>query len=139
MRTLMPTACAALALGATVALSAVPAQAQYAYETPAYVSATYVDEVVVPGRYGRDGPNTLSRAVSYRDLDLTTYGGRQVLKMRIRDTARDLCRELGEGPGNGGPLLGRSCVDDAVRGARSQMRVAVNRAFARTYYAALDY
>jgi len=135
MRTLIRPACAALALCAAGAKAA-PAQAQYIYETP---SGTYVDEVVVPGRYGPDGPTTLSRAVSYRDLDLTTYEGRQVLKMRIRDTARDLCRELGEGRGNGGPLLGRSCEDDAVRGARTQMRFAVNRAHARTYYAALGY
>jgi len=129
-------ACAALALCAAGALAG-PAQAQYARDV--YVDDTYVDEIVVPGRYGPDGPTTLSRAVSHRDLDLRTYEGQRVLRMRIRDTARDLCRLLGEGPGNGGPLLlGRSCEDDAVRGARRQMRVAVNRAHARAY-ASLDY
>lgn len=125
-------ACAALALGG--AATAMPAAAQYAYDT---YSGSYVDEVVVPGRYYRgDRPTTLSRAVSYRDLDLTTYSGQHVLKMRIRATARDLCRELGEGPGNGGPLM-RSCEDDAVRSARGQTRHAIARAQARSYYASL--
>ena len=134
MRAHTLTACAALALGA--AATAAPAAAQYAYDN---YSGAYVDEVVVPGtryRYRGDGPATLSRVVSYRDLDLTTYDGQQVLKMRVRATARDICRELGEGRGNGGPLL-RSCEDDAVRSARGQMRFAVARAQSRSYYASL--
>lgn len=128
------TACAALALGAIA--TATPAAAQYAYDN---YSGAYVDEVVVPGtryRYRGDGPTTLSRVVSYRDLDLATYAGQQVLKMRVRATARDICRELGEGRGNGGPLL-RSCEDDAVRSARGQTRMAIARAQSRTYYASL--
>jgi UrcA family protein len=133
MRAHITTACAALTLGAAAAL-ATPAAAQYAYSTS---GETYVGEVVVPGRYGPNGPNTLSRVVSYRDLDLTTYAGQRELKLRIRDTARDVCRELGEGRGSGGSLLGRSCVEDAVQGARGQMRFAVARAQARSYYASL--
>jgi UrcA family protein len=133
MRAHLTTACAALALGAAAAL-ATPAAAQYAYSTP---GETYVGEVVVPGRYSPNGRTTLSRVVSYRDLDLTTYAGQRELKLRIRDTARDICRELGEGRGNGGPLLGRSCEEDAVLGARGQMRFAVARAQARSYYASL--
>lgn len=135
MRARFTTACAILALGA--AAFAAPAAAQYVYDP---YSGTYVAEVVVPGRYYRDWrgdrPMRLSRAVSYRDLDLATYDGQRVLKMRIRATARDICRELGEGPGAGGPLL-RSCEDDAVRSARGQMRYAIARAQARTYYAGL--
>lgn len=134
MRAHTLTAVAALALGA--AATAAPAAAQYDYR---HTSGAYVDELVVPGsryRYRGDGPTTLSRAVSYRDLDLATYDGQRVLKMRIRATARDICRELGEGPGNGGPLL-RSCEDDAVRSARGQMRFAVARAQARSDYASL--
>ena len=131
MRAHTLTACAVLALGAA---AATPAAAQYTYD-----SGAYVDEVVVPGsryRYRGDGPATLSRVVSYRDLDLATYDGQQVLKMRIRATARDICRELGEGRGNGGPLM-RSCEDDAVRSARGPMRFAIARAQARSYYASL--
>jgi len=134
MRARFTIACAALALGGAAVL-ATPAAAQYAYDPH---TGTYVSEVVVPGRYYRyrDRPTTLSRVVSYRDLNLATYDGQQVLKMRIRATARDICRELGEGPGNGGPLM-RSCEDDAVRSARGQMRFAIARAQARTYYASL--
>jgi len=134
MRAHTLTAVAALALGA--AATAAPAAAQYAYDN---ASGAYVDEVVVPGtrhRYRGDGPTTLSRAVSYRDLNLASYDGQQVLKMRIRATARDICRELGEGRGNGGPLM-RSCEDDAVRSARGQVRFAVARAQSRSYYASL--
>lgn len=133
MRAQTLTAIAALTLGAAAA--ATPAAAQHAYDS---YSGTYVDEVVVPGsyRYRGERPMTLSRAVSYRDLDLATYEGQRVLKMRIRATARDICRELGEPRGNGGPLL-RSCEDDAVRSARGQMRVAIGRHQARSYYAAL--
>lgn len=136
MRARFTAACAALALGGAAVL-ATPAAAQYVYDP---YSGTYVAEVVVPGRYYRnhrgERPVRLSRVVSYRDLDLATYDGQRVLKMRIRATARDICRELGEGPGNGGPLL-RSCEDDAVRSARGQVRYAVARAQARTYYAGL--
>ena len=130
MRAHITIAIAALSLGAVAA--ATPAAAQYAY------TGTYVDEVVVPGfyRYRGDRPTTLSRVVSYRDLNLATYDGQQVLKMRIRATARDICRELGEGRGNGGPLM-RSCEDDAVRSARGQMRFAIARAQSRSYYASL--
>lgn len=133
MRAHTLTAIAALTLGAAAA--ATPAAAQYTYDN---YSGAYVEEVVVPGTYRYRGarPNTLSRRVSYRDLDLATYDGQQVLKMRIRATARDICRDLGEGRGSGGPLL-RSCEDDAVRSARGQMRTAVARAHARSYYAAL--
>ena len=136
MRARFTLACAALALGGAAVL-ATPAAAQSVYDP---YTGTYVAEVVVPGRYYRnyrgERPVRLSRIVSYRDLDLATLDGRQVLKMRIRATARDICRELGEGPGNGGPLL-RSCEDDAVRSARTQVRHAVARAHARTYYASL--
>lgn len=133
MRAHTLTAVAVLALGA--AATAAPAVAQY--DRDPYAGA-YVDEVVVPApyRYRGERPMTLSRAVSYRDLDLATYEGQRVLKMRIRATARDVCRELGEGRGNGGPLL-RSCEDDAVRSARGQSRYAIARAQSRSAYAGL--
>jgi len=133
MRAHTLTAIAALTLGATAA--ATPAAAQYAYDT---YRDGYVEEVVVPGsyRYRGERPMTLSRTVSYRDLDLATYHGQRVLKMRIRDTAREICRELGEPRGGGGPLL-RSCEDDAVRSARGQMRFAIVRAQTRSNYASL--
>ena len=39
-------------------------------------------------------PTTLSRSVSYSDLNLTTYEGAETLRVRIRDTARDICATL---------------------------------------------
>ena len=126
---------AALAFAGAAAL-AVPAAAQTYYYEPT------VGEVVVTPlgpMYDRDGRVSLSRVVSYADLDLTTYGGQQILRQRIRATARDICRQLGDVPGGvTGSLLPRGdCVSDAVRNARGQMQFAVNRAYARTYYASL--
>ena len=119
---------AALA-GAAIALALAPtaAAAQAVYD-----DGTYVDEVVVTPYYYRNGPDRLSRVVSIRDLDLTTPSGREVMRLRIRDTARDLCRALGESPGS------RSCEDQAIRDARPQARLAVNQAFANRSYAYLD-
>ena len=121
---------------AAVALTvALPAAAQ---TYVAYDDGPYVDEVVVPGvRLGPNGPNRLSQAVSFRDLDLTSYEGRRILDLRIRTTARTLCRALGEGSGNGGPLL-PSCEEQARRDVRPQVRVAVNQAYASRAYAYLD-
>jgi UrcA family protein len=87
------------------------------------------------GHAGPDGPSRLSQRVSYADLDLTTYQGRDVLDLRIRDTAHRLCRDLGEGSDVSGPLL-PSCQDQAYREARPQMRAAIDRAYAQARYAA---
>jgi UrcA family protein len=124
-----PPLCAALALAAAVAA---PAAAQvYADETP------YVDEVVVTGPLDADGrPTRLSRIISVRDLDLATREDQALLRVRIRDTARDLCRELGENDIGSSPII-PSCVDQAVRDARPQVRVAINQAYANATYASL--
>ncbi len=123
-----------LIAAAGLAVLALPAAAQAVYVD----DGPYVDEVVVPGvRLGPNGPARMSQAVSYRDLDLTSYEGRRVLDSRIRATARTLCRALGEGPGNGGSVL-PSCEDQARRDARPQVRVAVNQAYATRAYAYLD-
>jgi len=125
----------AAAAGATLVTAPAKAQTTYYYDDPAYVSASStVDEVVVPGRrLGPDGPNSLSRAVSLRDLDLTTAAGRDVMNMRIRATARDLCRALGEDR-SAGDALGASCEDQAVRSARTQAKFAVNVAYENAAY-----
>jgi UrcA family protein len=95
--------------------------------TPA-VAQDEVDELVIIGRIGPDGePDSLSRPVSYADLDLVYYSDREELKARIRVTARDLCRELGEtGVSAGG--LGRSCDREAYRDAMKQARIAFDEA-----------
>lgn len=124
-----------LVAAAGLAALALPAVAQSAYVD----DGPYVDEVVVTPsvRPSLDGPARLSQAVSVRDLDLTSYEGRRMLDMRIRATAHTLCRALGEGSGNGGPLL-PSCEDQARRDARPQVRVAVNQAYATRAYAYAD-
>ena len=128
MRTLSRTACAAAVLAAAAAVSA-PATAQV------------VDEVVVTGPVGPDGPRRLSQRVSYADLDLATVAGQEVLRLRIRDTARGLCRALGEDRSAPSPLV-PSCEVQAVRDARGQVRratgIALARAEGRTYYAYAD-
>lgn len=94
--------------------------------------AQEVEEITVYGRMGPDGrPDTLSRVVSYRDLDLTTLWGQDELRRRIRDTARDLCSALGEPSRATSSTLTPSCRSQAERDAFSQMRVAVASAVPR--------
>jgi UrcA family protein len=130
MRAIPLAACLTVCAGAAV-LAAAPAQSQVYDETP----TAYVDEVVVPAPmdryYNRD---RLSARVSYRDLDLTTYEGRRVLEMRIRDTARGLCRQLGEGSAPG-DALAPSCVEGAIRGVRPQVKVAIAESYRNPVYA----
>ena len=109
------------ALMAALGVASAPARAQS------------VDELVVIGRVGPDGePRSLSRAVSFADLDLRSSGGRDELSRRIKDTAGSLCQELGES----GTTLGAapSCRDaaikDAMVGARRAYAAADAGAFA---------
>jgi UrcA family protein len=133
MRAISLGACLTLGAGAAV-LAAAPAQSQVIYDD-GYVPTAYVDEVVVPAPYHRYyEPNRLSARVSYRDLDLTTYEGRRVLDMRIRDTARDICRRLGEENASG-DALAPSCVDGAIRSARPQVRTAIAESYRSPVYA----
>jgi len=126
----------ALSLAAAFAVAA-PAAAQiYDPATDTY-TGPYVDELVVIGPVGPDGPRRLSQAVSIRDLDLVTREDREVLRIRIRDTARDLCRALGEDSSGPSPLI-PSCEQQAVRDARPQVRRAIDEAYAGARYAALE-
>lgn len=115
-------------IGALTALLAAGGLAAAA--TPA--AAQVVEEITVMGRMGPDGrPTSLSRTVSYRDLDLTTPYGEEELRRRIRDTARDLCSELGEpSRATTGGLL-PSCRAEAERDAFASMQVAVAAAVPR--------
>ncbi len=99
--------------------------------TPAAAQST-VDEIVIYPYAGTDRePATLSRVVSFRDLDLRTQAGQDALKDRIQSTARDLCDELGAH----GPTLapGEGCVTQAVARAQPQMRMAIAQAFQPRY------
>ena len=112
-----------LVAAAGFALASAPASAQ-----------SSVDELTVVGRFGPDGPQTLSRTVSYRDLDLTRPGDQEVLRGRIKDTATALCNELGESAAGGSPLV-PSCRDGAIRDAQIQARTAIASATPRIDYA----
>jgi UrcA family protein len=117
-------ACAALA----VAGAAVPALAQ----------VNTAGEITVYGSYGV-GPEVrrLSAAVPYGDLDLTTVAGREILKQRVHDTARDLCARLGENGMNDG--LVPSCEQDAINSAQEGERFAIATAQPPVYAVAQPY
>jgi UrcA family protein len=115
--------CAVLA-AAGFATAAVPAFAQE------------VDEITVMGRMGPDGqPHSLSRPVSIADLDLRSDADVSVMRTRIRNTARQLCNELGE---SDSATLRPSCRDAAVRDALGQARLAVAQARSAPAYAFLE-
>lgn len=84
------------------------------------LAQTAPEEITVTGRYGQvpDSVRSLSQAVSYADLDLSTEAGKQMLHRRLNLTARYLCEKLGESSAPAGPVP--SCQDAAVRNAMSR-------------------
>ena len=69
-------------------------------------------------------PTTLSESVSYSDLDLGTREGAHVLRVRIRDAARDICSTLASRY----PIQmadSRSCYRDAVGTAMNRADNAI--------------
>jgi UrcA family protein len=84
-----------------------------------------------------EGPQerSLSAAVAYGDLDLTTRAGQQQLRRRVRATASELCHQLSGGPENA-TGLGFVCEDQAVEGAAEFQRVAIAHATPQAYAAA---
>jgi len=102
---------------------------------PAFAQTT-VQELTVTGRLGPNGPTTLSRTVSFADLDLTTDSGRHELDRRIHATANDLCHELGEQPEAVIPPLRQSCEQQAVASAADAEKIAFAQAQPKGYAAA---
>jgi UrcA family protein len=100
----------AIAAGVGAAAASLPASAQGT-----------VEELIVTGRLGAapDNVKSLSRPVSYADLDLSTEAGRHVLHQRVSLTARWLCDKLGEG--GAGDSLAPSCRDAAVKDAKERL------------------
>ncbi len=126
----------ALLTSAFGALLAVPAAAQHdgRYHPAAYGPDT--EEVIVTAPYDRlhrspNGTVSLSREVSYADLDLSTRTGARELRLRVRDTARDVCDELWERTDDR-LSLGSSdkprCERDAYRSAMAQAHDAIRDA-----------
>jgi UrcA family protein len=79
------------------------------------------EEITVTGRYGRvpDNVQSLSQAVSYADLDLSTTSGKDELRHRVALTARYLCDKLGESASSSGPVP--SCRDAAQQDAMKRV------------------
>ena len=105
---------------ATAVLAGAPALAQT------------IEQLTVTGHALRNERMSISRAVSFADLDLTRAADRRMLRMRISDTAGDICEELNEPPPSAANL-GRSCQDIARRNAMDQVRVAVANARGAAY------
>lgn len=119
-----------------LSLVTLAAAAAVAAAAPAFAQS--VDELVIVGQPRDAEAQSLSRAVSYSDLDLTYAADRAELRHRINVTARELCDQLNEPTVS--PLeLGHSCQDIAVRNASYEMRVAVEDAYAQRGYAMNDY
>ncbi|MEJ0026916.1 MAG: UrcA family protein [Rhizomicrobium sp.] len=116
-------------------LAAVPARAQEAGSTSYVEDSSGIPERVVvtmvPNKRSAIGApielRSISRAVRFDDLDLTTHAGRRELRMRVRETARNLCddpnlyftlRTAGSPP----------CYRTAVANAMMQVKAAITKA-----------
>jgi len=119
-----------------MALSATAAAAQDAnYNTAAY-TAPDTEEVIVTAPdirlernpvFGLPGKASLSRHVSYSDLDLTDPRDAGTLRQRVRETARDICDTLRDAY----PLRqqpGTSCYRDALKDAMPRADSAIRDA-----------
>lgn len=121
----------ALLAGAIGCLTAGAANAQ---DDGNYRSAAYsrdgTETVIVnaPDEWMRrfpDGTVTLSREVSYSDLDLGTRDGMHALRERVRSTSADVCEELRDRTNDHDPLNQmdmRRCEREAYRHAMAQAR-----------------
>ena len=98
---------------------------------PAFASST--DEVLVQssrpeGPYHRpftpDQVLSITRHVSYADLDLTSHAGALELESRIDSTAQSICQKL-DRLDRPSPSAEGACVRDAVRDAMMQAHVAI--------------
>lgn len=83
--------------GALVAAAISVAQAQ-PIETVTVTAPRIVHQTIVTGRSSTTGApieeTTISRVVSYADLDLAKAADADAFKARVEDAARDLCAEL---------------------------------------------
>jgi len=113
-----------------LALATLAAAAATLAGAPAF--AQTVEELTITGHSLKNQQLSKSRAVSFADLDLTRPADRQTLRMRVADTAGDVCEELNE-PGPTPGNLGRSCQEIATRNAFADVKVAVAAARGTAY------
>jgi UrcA family protein len=86
--------------------------------------------------FGLPGKVSLSRAVSFRDLDLTTYDGAHELKGRVADMARQVCDELRDAYPVRQQPGGTKCFEGAYRNAMVRADAAIREARWGSYYRA---
>jgi UrcA family protein len=113
-----------------LALATLAAAAATLAGAPAF--AQTVEELTITGHSLKNQQLSKSRVVSFADLDLTRPADRQTLRMRVADTAGDVCEELNE-PGPTPGNLGRSCQEIAARNAFADVKVAVAAARGAAY------
>mgnify|MGYP001552441322 CR=1 FL=1 len=125
-------------LAGAVALMATPAAAQdYGYGPPGPSEAVTVVAPPLNSESTRlNGPLekvSLSSTVPYSDLDLRTRSGARELRMRVRDTARDVCDQLADIY----PVYqaqGTSCYKTALENATLRANAAIRDArYYRSY------
>ena len=92
-------------------------------------------EFTIVGHNERPFEHSLTAAISYRDLDLTTKDGRAALRHRVWKTAERLCAQVGEIHISGASAA-LSCEDQALYSAAQQQHDAIARATTATYSAA---
>ncbi len=95
------------------------------------LASTAVATVAAPAEAGKrpvvvTGPSkdTITRYVSYRDLNLASKAGEKTLKQRVGTTVNEICYELNEEFS----VVQAECRRDAWSGARPQIARAVLRA-----------
>jgi UrcA family protein len=130
----------ASALGALLLAPAAQAQDNGRYDSASYSNDNESVTVYAPQfrtdpgarLNGIPGKVSLSRAVSYSDLDLRNPRDAHELRARVADTARDICDQLADaypGPDASGTSCFRTAradamrhVDAAIRDARDEER-----------------
>jgi UrcA family protein len=133
---LKPATRLALLAGAAFFLTAAPAaQAQDPYKNASYSDESREQVIVIAPRVHEERGATLgipskvsmSQPVSYDDLDLRTRTGAHELRLRVADTARNICDRLADNyPYR--EIPGRSCYKEAVSDAMIRVNEAIRDA-----------
>lgn len=92
---------------------------------PAFAQAR-VAEITVTGHW-REPPQSMSKTVSYADLDLREHAARKTLEHRVHAAAQEVCDKLGEKRPHH-TSLGRSCQERAIHDAQDQVKAAIAKA-----------
>ncbi|MBS0362021.1 MAG: UrcA family protein [Proteobacteria bacterium] len=116
-------------VASAAALMAAPALAQPAQ--PTY--DTSIEELTVTGHLPGYQLRSLSERVSFADLDLNYAGDRHRLEVRVNNAARRVCTQLNEASPSQ-HNMGKSCQENAVRDAMSQVREAYADASSNAAY-----